>query len=147
MEHHPLTEAPIIFIDPDEDDQQMFLKALAELKSPHPPLVFSDGEEALAHIQSSPTVPFLILSELSLHKMDGLELRQEIEKSASLRKKSIPFIFVTYPVNEELVEQAYELAIQGLFEKEVIYSRWVDQLREILAYWTSCYQPEQFKKA
>ncbi|XAZ82103.1 response regulator (plasmid) [Fibrella sp. ES10-3-2-2] len=142
-----MTESPIIFIDSDEDDQQTFIQALAELNSPHPPLVFSDGQAALDYITSSKIVPFIILSDIVLDRLGGLQLREQIEKSPALRKKSIPFIFFTYPVHEDLVERAYEYTIQGLFEKKVRYQEWVVQLREILAYWSSCHHPKQFNKA
>lgn len=140
-------EAPILLIDSDEDDQAMFIKALAELKSPHPPLFFDEGEAALDYITSSDIVPFLILSDVSLLKMSGLEMRREIEKSAELRKKSIPFIFITHPVDERTVEHAYEFTIQGLFEKKASYAEWVSQLGAILAYWSACYHPKQFQKS
>lgn len=141
-----MEDAPIIFIDSDEDDQDMFKQALAELKSPHPPLVFDNGQSALDYLKTTDQVPFLILSEISLRRLNGLELREQIEQSTELRKKSIPFIFITYPVHEDLVEQAYDLTIQGLFEKKIVYREWVTQLQEIISYWTACRHPKQFKK-
>src|SRR5690349_3481710 len=113
-----MEDAPIVFIDADEDDQAMFKQALAELNVVHPIVVFSDGQTALNYLQTTDQLTFLIISEMSMPGMNGLELRHQIEKDPQLRKKSIPFIFMTYPVVDYLVEEAYELTIQGLFEKK-----------------------------
>ena len=139
-------ESPIVFIDEDEDDQLMFQQALSELAVPHRALFFTDGQAALHYLSTTTDVPFLIISEISMPRMDGLELRQQIEQDPGLRKKSIPFIFMTYPMVEHLVEEAYELTIQGLFEKKTRYEDWKQQLQDILRYWTECQHPKRFPK-
>lgn len=139
-----MEEAPIVFIDADEDDQAMFKSALAELTLTHPVVVFSEGQAALDYLQTTDQPPFLIISEISMPGMNGLELRQQIEEDVQLRKKSIPFVFMTYPVVEHLVEQAYELTIQGLFEKKINFVEWQQQLKAIIDYWTECQHPKRF---
>ena len=133
---------PILFIDDDEDDQFLFKQIILELNTPHPVLTFTNGQAALEYLKTEPNVPFLILSEISLPGMSGLELRQQMEDDEQLRKKSIPFIFVTYPIVDYLVEQAYQLTIQGLFEKKLTYDDWKAQLSDIIRYWTDCYHPK-----
>ncbi|NEU70197.1 response regulator [Spirosoma agri] len=142
-----MEEAPIIFIDADEDDQLMFKQALADLSSSHPPVVFSNGETALDYLVSVDQAPFLILSEISMPGMNGLELRQQIDKNPTLKKQLIPFVFLSYPIHDNLVEQAYDLTIQGLFEKKLAYEDWKTQLRDIIAYWTACHHPKKVKSA
>ena len=132
--------------DADEDDQSLFKLAIANLGVPHPVLVFADGQTALDYLTTSETLPFLIISEISLPGMSGLELREHLEEDEQIRKKSIPFIFMTYPVEEHLVEQAYEMTIQGLFEKRPGFLDWQSQLKDIIAYWTDCYHPKRFAK-
>ena len=139
-----MSDSPIVFIDDDEDDQTMFQQALAELSVPHPVVFFSDGQAALDYLSTTTQLPFLIISEISMPRMSGLELRQQLEQNPVLRKKSIPFIFMTYPVVDHLVEEAYELTIQGLFEKKTSFDEWKQQLRDILRYWTECQHPKRF---
>lgn len=139
-----MNDSPIIFIDEDEDDQAMFQQALTELGVTHPPIFFSDGQTALDYLTTTTELPFLIISEISMPRMSGLELRQQIEQDSTLRKRSIPFIFMTYPVVETLVEQAYDLTIQGLFEKKTRFEEWKQQLNDIIRYWNECQHPKRF---
>ncbi|GAB4021472.1 response regulator [Spirosoma koreense] len=141
-----MEDAPIVFIDADEDDQAMFRQALAELNVVRPIVVFSEGQTALNYLQTTDQLTFLVISEMSMPGMNGLELRHQIEKDAELRKKSIPFVFLTYPVVDYLVEEAYELTIQGLFEKRTSFQEWKHQLKAILEYWTECQHPKRFNR-
>ena len=141
-----MDEHPIIFIDADEDDHIMFKQAITELALPHPILVFSNGQTALDYLRTSSEVPFLIISEISMPGMSGLELRQQIDQDPRLRRKCIPFIFMTNPVVDYLVEEAYKLTIQGLFEKKDTFAAWKTQLGSIIAYWTECHHPKRFSR-
>ncbi|GAB3995364.1 hypothetical protein GCM10028807_35310 [Spirosoma daeguense] len=138
-----MDDHPIIFIDADEDDHDMFKQALSELALPHPVHVFSNGQTALDYLKSTTDSPFLIISEISMPGMSGLELRQQIDQEPHLRKKCIPFVYMTHPVEEAVVEEAYELTIQGLFEKKATYTAWKAQLGAIIAYWTECHHPKR----
>lgn len=141
-----MDEHPIIFIDADEDDHTIFKQALSELALPHPIVVFANGQAALDYLKRTTQLPFLIISEISMPGMSGLELRQQIDQDPGLRKKCIPFVFMTYPVEDEMVEVAYELTIQGLFEKKTTYVAWKAQLAAIIAYWTECHHPKRFTR-
>lgn len=138
-----MEELPIIFIDADEDDHTLFKQAVAELALPNPVLVFFDGQTALTYLMTTPDLPFLIISEISMPGMNGLELRQQIDQDPDLRRKCIPFVFMTHPVEDHLVEEAFELTIQGLFEKKQTYDAWKAQLKAIIAYWTECHHPKR----
>jgi len=138
-----MNDSPIVFIDNDTDDQLLFQEALTELGVSHPALFFGDGQAALDYLITTTQRPFLIISEMSMPGMSGIELRQQLEQDVALRKKSIPFIFMTYPMVEHLVEEAYELTIQGLFEKKTSFEAWKQQLQAILRYWTECQHPKR----
>jgi CheY-like chemotaxis protein len=138
--------APIIFIDADDDDHDMFEQALSELALPYPVFVFANGQTALDYLMTTVKNPFLIISEISMPGMSGLELRKQIDQYSELRRKCIPFVFMTHPVEEQLVEEAYELTIQRLFEKKSTYAAWKAQLEAIIAYWSECHRPKRFMR-
>lgn len=142
-----MEDYPIIFIDADEDDHLMFKQAIADLSLTHPIVVFSDGQAALNYLATTTQLPFLIISEISMPGMNGLELRQQIEKDPNLRRKSIPFIFMTHPIVDYLIVEAYELTIQGLFEKKPTFDAWKNQLAAIIDYWTECTHPKRFAQS
>ncbi|GAB3557981.1 response regulator [Spirosoma fluminis] len=139
-----IDELPIVFIDADEDDHLTFKQALAELSLPNPILVFSQAELALDYLVITEDQPFLIICEISMPGMNGLELRRQIERDSNLRRKATPFVFMTNPVIDYLVEEAYELTIQGLFEKKTVFDDWKRQLGAIIAYWKECQHPKWF---
>ncbi|QKZ15112.1 response regulator [Spirosoma sp. KUDC1026] len=135
---------PIIFIDDDEDDQLLLTPILHELAPDSTIRFFSDGEAAIDYLRTTEERPFLIISEVSLHRMTGIELRRQIEDDPQLRKRAIPFIFFTHPIYRRQVEEAYNLTIQGYFEKKESIAEIRTQLSAIVNYWSSCLHPNRF---
>ncbi|WP_461091614.1 response regulator [Spirosoma gilvum] len=135
---------PIIFIDDDEDDQVIFEPLLQKIAPQTPILFFTDGQQAIDYLRTTSDRPFLIISEVSMNIMSGLELRRQIETDSQLRKRAIPFIFFTHPAYKHLVEEAYELTIQGFFEKKQNVSELESQLQAIVAYWSNCLHPNRY---
>ncbi|CCH01412.1 response regulator receiver protein [Fibrella aestuarina BUZ 2] len=137
---------PILFIDSDQDDQELLKPILQELAPDHPVLLFNDGETAFDFLQTTEQKPFLIISEITMPRMTGLELRRQIEQDPKLRKKAIPFIFFTHPAYEQLVDEAYELTIQGFFEKQSDILQIRHQLKVIIDYWQDCLHPNRARR-
>jgi CheY-like chemotaxis protein len=138
---------PIVFIDDDEDDQVLFEPILNELAPASQVLFFQDPEQAITYLRMTQQRPFLIIAEVGMQRMNGIELRQEIERDPVLRKRAIPFIFFTHPIYRQQVEEAYELTIQGFFEKKESMTEARAQLAAIVTYWSSCLHPNRFTDA
>ena len=85
--------------------------------------------------------PFLILSNIKARGMDGLEVREQIQNDSYLRKKGIPFVFLSLDVRKSIIDKAYELTVQGFFEKENTIEGVERQLRMIVEYWQQCKHP------
>ncbi|RIV23458.1 response regulator [Fibrisoma montanum] len=136
--------SPIIFIDDDEDDHVLLKPIWQSVAPENPLLVFTNGEEALDYLRSTDQRPFLIVAEVNLQLMNGLELRRQIEQDPVLRRKAIPFIFFTHPVHQQMVEEAYQLTIQGFFEKQQNVEQMRQQLQAIVNYWKACLHPNRF---
>ncbi|MGV3556955.1 response regulator [Larkinella arboricola] len=135
---------PIVFIDDDEEDQ-FILKPILESIAPNSPILFfNNGEKAIDFLRTTDERPFLIISEVIMKNMSGLELRRQIEQDKELKKRSIPFIFFTHPAYKQWVEEAYELTIQGFFEKKSSTKEIKQQLEAIVSYWTNCLHPNRF---
>ena len=79
---------PIVFIDDDPDDQLFFKPLLEEIAPENDIIIFSDGQKAIEFLRTTDQALFLIISEVSLNGMNGLELRRQIEADPLLRKKS-----------------------------------------------------------
>ena len=132
---------PIISIEDDLDDQEVFADALAELKVQNKVIFFTNGIEALEYLRTTVDQPFIIFCDINLPNLNGIEIRNEIFNDDYLRKKSIPFIFMTTSSDLQVVREAYNLSIQGFFTKPLSMKDIIEDLKEILNYWSKCKHP------
>lgn len=134
-------QGPIIILEDDSDDVQILKEAFSQLGAKNRLEVFDEGETALEFIRTTVEKPFLIISNIRLKKMNGLEVREKIQADPVLRRKSIPFIFLSTDTRKQVVDQAYRLMVQGFFEKRDTMPAIQKQLEEILLYWDACIHP------
>ena len=81
-------------------------------------IFFSDGQKALDFFNSSDIIPFIILSDINLPKLDGFALRSKIKMDAGLQLRCIPYLFFTTALNLNIVIEAYSMSAQGFFVKQ-----------------------------
>lgn len=136
-----MNHAPIFIVDDDYDDREFLQMAWDELGYQNPLQFFNNGEEILKHLKSDETVPFLILCDVNLPKMDGFELKKVIEES-SVRHKCVPFVFWSNFAAKSQIEKAYNLSANGFFIKETKHEDIKQSLIEIYKYWQKSKVPE-----
>lgn len=136
-----MKNAPILLIEDDVDDQEFIIDALQTLGIKNEVKIFDNGQKAYDYLSTTVHGTFLILSDVNLPIMNGLQLKSEIEQNDYLRKKSIPFIFLSTSADSKAVQQAFELKVQGFFVKENTYDGIQLQLKQIIEYWKSCRHP------
>lgn len=132
---------PIICIEDDEDDQHLISVVIKELEVRNEICFFNDAESALEFLKVTPEKPFLILCDVNLPRMNGVEFRLLLNQNEYLRRKSIPFLFVTTAASPQLVQLAYDETVQGYFKKASTFAGLKEQLRLIMAYWQECLHP------
>jgi CheY-like chemotaxis protein len=135
---------PIISIEDDYDDQFLIRSILEELEIQNPLIFFSNGLEALLFLETTTEQPFLILCDINMPVMNGLELRMRIEQNEYLRKKSIPFIFLSTADNPQVIAAAYDATIQGFFKKENSFEDLKQRIGTVFEYWQSCLHPNNY---
>ena len=136
---------PIIFVEDDVDDQNIFSDALKQLDIPNQHKFFSNGEEALEYLDTTSEQPFVIFCDVNMPKLNGIELRNRINESDYLRRKSIPFIFFTTASNQNLVNEAFDLSVQGFFKKPNDFADVKSIIKKVLDYWYSSKHPNRLK--
>ena len=134
-------KGPIISIEDDVDDQFLIQSVVEELGLPNKILFFGNGLEALLFLETTQEQPFLIICDINMPVMNGLELRERIDKNDYLRKKSIPFIFLSTADNPLVIETAYQSTIQGFFKKENSFNDLKNRIKIIFDYWQCCLHP------
>lgn len=132
---------PIILIDDDDDDCEILRNAFAILAIPNPLLCFRDTLKALEYLRITAEQPFLILCDINMPGINGIELRKLINREEYLRRKSIPFIFYTTYVNKATVLEAYDMEVQGFFEKGNNITHVKQVISAIYTYWGFCRHP------
>jgi CheY-like chemotaxis protein len=145
MEKKLFIPDPILIIEDDADDQY-FIRTICDKLGVSAKLVFfEDGQAALTYLKSTNDKTFLILCDINMPVMNGLELRRKIQEDEHLRQKSIPFIFLSTAARPTEVEEAYDLTVQGFFVKASQLSEMEKTLDLILNYWMRCKHPNSVK--
>jgi CheY-like chemotaxis protein len=135
---------PIIIIEDDVDDQDFLTEVFQRLNYQNKILFFFDGQNALDHINSSNELPFLILSDINMPKLDGFALRQKLKLDSSLSNKCIPYLFFSTAVNQRAVIDAYSQSVQGFFVKQTSMEELEKTISVIMEYWRRCAAPNDF---
>lgn len=134
--------APIIIVDDDEDDKDMLVEIINELKVKNEVLWFSESSKALDYLNTTTKPVFLIFCDINMPKQNGLEFKATIDADPVLRHKSIPFLFYSTTATEEAVDMAYtKLTVQGFFIKGNNYSQSKQLIKTIFDYWQACVHP------
>lgn len=126
---------PIIIIEDDADDREILNEIFSELQIPNLIRFFNSCVIALDYLISTIERPFLIISDINLPAMTGLEFCRKIGENELLRVKTIPFVFLTTTNDPKVVKEAYQMFIQGFFVKPTSMKELKDTIRMIVDYW------------
>lgn len=136
---------PIIIVEDDRDDQFILEDIFEELGYNNELIFFDDGEEALQFLQDTDIEPFLLLSDINMPKLNGLELREKIYYHEDIRLKTIPLLFLTTSANHNYLMDAYSRSIQGFFIKPSNYEEIKNLIIKIIEYWKVCESPNNIE--
>ena len=138
---------PIIIIEDDIDDQEILLEVFKELNYTNELIFFSDSVKALEFLTETEIEPFLVLSDINMPKLSGMELREKVHNNEDLRLKSIPYLFFSTSSEQKHVIDAYSRSIQGFFVKPNTYGKLKVIIAKIVEYWQECESPKYIKNA
>lgn len=133
---------PIVIVEDDADDKEVFEEILKELKVQNKTVWFTKCDDAFDYLKKTTEQPFLIFSDVNLPRQNGIEFKRAIDNDEQLRKKSIPFVFYSTSVAQKLVNEAYtKMTVQGFFQKANSYEEIKATIKLILDYWAICRHP------
>jgi len=135
-----MTARPILLVEDSPDDVELILRVLQNERTPLPIRVASDGIEALHILRGTDgheplPRPYLILLDINLPRMNGIELKKAIEANHELRKRAIPFVYYSTSGEKSIVDKAFELQVQGFFVKANSLEEMRKTFRVIFDYW------------
>ena len=138
---------PIVIIEDDTDDQEVLSDIFKELNYNNKLIFFADSVQALEYLIETDVEPFLVLSDINMPKLNGMELREKIHNNEDLRLKSIPYLFFSTSAEQRHVIDAYSRSIQGFFVKPSNYDKLKNVIVKIVEYWQECESPNYIKNA
>jgi CheY-like chemotaxis protein len=136
-----LKQGPILIVEDDADDQSLIQEALQTLYLENSLLFFEQGSTALQYLKTTTDQPFLILCDMNMPGMNGLEFLKKIQTELPQHIRTVPFIFFSTSATPDAMQQAYSFNAQGFFVKPnaISETKWMLQL--IITYWQNSYHP------
>ncbi len=136
----------ILLVEDDPRDVELTLTALGEKNLANEVLVVRDGAEALDYLhrrggfsRHTPGNPAVILLDLKLPKIDGVEVLRQIRADEQL--KMIPVVVLTSSREERDLVEAYQLGVNAYVVKPVNFSEFVTAVKEIGLFWAIINEP------
>ena len=131
---------PILLADDNPKDVELTLAALADHNLANHVIVVRDGVEALEYLRCEgayrlrrPGRPAVVILDIKMPRMDGLEVLQAIRADPAL--KATPVVMLTSSREEQDVVRSYELGVNAYVVKPVKFAEFVDAVKHIGVLW------------
>ena len=135
-----MTEAPILLVEDNQDDQQLALRAFRKSNLSNEIVIADDGVEALDYLfgtgqysNQSPPLPAVVLLDLKLPRKDGLEVLREIRNDE--RTRYLPVVILTSSREEQDMVNGYQLGANSFVRKPIDFNEFVDAVGNLGLYW------------
>lgn len=133
-----MIKGPIIIVEDDKDDQEIYAEAIKAIGIKNKIRFFDDAGEALKYLSTTEEQPFIIISDINMPGMNGLDFKKHIHDDPFLRTKGIPFVFISTNSTKISVRHAHALSVQGYFAKPSRMEEIKKMLRTLFEYWELC---------
>ena len=135
------TDETILLVEDDVVDAMTVKRALKDINVTNKLVVKGNGEEALQYLRDeSNQRPCIIILDINMPKMNGIELLRMLKQDDELRR--IPAIVLTTSQGEQDRFHSFDLSVAGYMIKPVEYPQFVETVRKINLYWTLSELPE-----
>lgn len=139
----------ILLVEDNPNDEELTLRALRKYNLANQIYVVRDGAQALDYIycegeyakRAKTDLPKVILLDLKLPKVSGLEVLAQIKKDA--QTQSIPVVVLTSSDQNPDIQKAYSLGANSYIVKPVDFDQFTECVRQIGLYWLLLNQPHE----
>lgn len=135
-----MTNKTILLVEDSDDDVQLTKRALERNHIANELIVVSDGVAALEYLRAAvgvekerPTLPALILLDLKLPRLDGLEVLQRLRADPRLRRQ--PVVILTSSKEEQDIVKSYDRGANSYIRKPVDFEQFSAAIKQLGLYW------------
>ena len=137
---------PILLVEDNPKDLELTQAALERCQLANALVVTRDGAEAIDYLSRQgdyadrpPGHPAVVLLDLKLPKIDGLEVLATVKKNPALRH--IPVVMLTSSREEQDVVKSYDLGVNAFVVKPVEFSKFFEAIRDLGVFWAILNEP------
>lgn len=136
----------ILLAEDSPQDVEMTLVAMEEFHLANEVVVVANGAEALDYLYARGKysdrpqgLPVVVLLDLKMPKVDGLEVLRQLKKDPELRR--IPVVMMTSSREEQDVVRSYDLGVNAYVVKPVDFKQFTDSVRKLSCFWALINEP------
>jgi CheY-like chemotaxis protein len=136
----------MLIVDDSDNDVELMLAALEKYHFANPVDVARDGVEALDYLHCreafafrTPVNPALILLDIKMPRVDGLEVLKQIRADPAL--KMIPVVILTSSREQRDIVEGYNLGVNAYVVKPVDFAQFMEAVREVGLFWLMRNEP------
>ncbi len=131
---------PVLLLEDDQIDIMSIKRAFKELKITNPLIVCKNGEEGLRYLNKADSkIPCLILLDINMPKMNGIEFLKIIKKDSQF--KFFPVVVLTSSKESQDKFDTFGMGVAGYILKPADHKKFIEAVRTIDIYWTLSEQP------
>lgn len=133
---------PILLVEDNDDDVRLTERALQKNKISNQLVVVRDGVAALDQLRADSSragLPALVLLDLKLPRMDGLEVLRHIRADPQLRR--LPVVILTTSREEQDIIRSYDLGANSYIRKPVDFEQFTAAINQLGLYWLVLNEP------
>lgn len=127
-------ELNVLLIEDDTIEVMKLNRTVSKLQLNHKIVTANNGEEALEILNVKGFLPDIILLDLNMPKMNGIEFLSILKNDENLRH--IPAIILTTSKNQKDLLECYKIGIAGYVLKPLKYEDYIDKIQNLLDYWS-----------
>jgi two-component system response regulator len=129
----------IILVEDNPDDEKLTLRALRKANVANEILIARNGEEALTLVFNTDPLPSVLLLDLKLPKISGLEVLRQIR--ANERTRFLPIVVLTSSSEDRDIIESYNLGANSYVRKPVEFMLFTEAVSQLGLYWALINQP------
>lgn len=123
----------ILFIEDDQIETMKMHRTIAKLETKHDIIEAKNGEEAFETLKNSAKLPDIILLDLNMPRMSGIEFLTILKNDENF--KYLPTIILTTSQNRADLLECYKIGISGYIVKPLKYGDYEEKIKKVLNYW------------